>query len=178
MRRSLMILSLIGVFGLGYVVGTSGLMSASRLWAEDQAAKKESAEVKPAPPIQGISTETQTKIKAAHDALVAAADALKAENRYVVAGADVNAFSVLCGGLNAVQDLEGGQGVDPETFASLYAGAVTDDVKNKLTRDNKNQILYNGKLVQMYPISQIKRTMALRLQLAGIIPTAKPTEGK
>lgn len=44
----------------------------------------------------------------------------------------VNYFSVSVGGIDAVRDLEESRGVDPETFAGLYAGYAGPDVAKHL----------------------------------------------
>ena len=68
---------------------------------------------------------------------------------------------------DAISDLETGRGVDPETFAALYAEQATDEVRLKLTRDDQGRLLYNGKLVQMYSISRLKTAFAAKNALSG-----------
>lgn len=121
-----------------------------------------------------LSDETKKKIVTVQEALSAAAQALKDENRLVPATKTVNAFAVLCGGLNVVEDLESGRGVDPETFAALYAGDVNDELKEHLAFDSENRLTYKSKVVRIYPISRLQKLHAQRLVLTGAVaPTAE-----
>ncbi|MFO1021186.1 MAG: hypothetical protein U0903_10875 [Planctomycetales bacterium] len=178
MRRPLMLLSFLAVFALGYALGTSGWFPASTAWAQQQQDDAEKEKKKEeAALLAGISAETQAKIKAAYEALTVAADALKGDNRYATATNGVNAFAVLSGGLNALQDLDAGGGVDPETFAAIYAGNASDEVKGKLQRDSAtNKYTYNGKLIQLYPVSQLKRMYLMRQRLSGMAAPAEKEE--
>lgn len=121
-----------------------------------------------------ISDETKKKLVGVQEALSAAAQALKDENRLVPATKTVNAFAVLCGGLNVVEDLESGRGVDPETFAALYAGDANDELKEHLAFDSEGRLTYKSKVVRIYPISRLQKLHAQRLVLTGVVaPTAK-----
>ena len=79
----------------------------------------------------------------------------------------LNAFAVSCGGVNALDDLEAGNGVDPETFAGLYAGLAKPDVAAQLGRDDQGRITYKNKIVRMYPVSRLKKLFATRLKYSG-----------
>lgn len=118
-------------------------------------------------PAAGPSEEAMKKIQTAHDALKIAAEALKNESLYVPATKSLNVFGLLSGGLNAVDDLEAGRGVDPETFAALYADEGTDDVKQHLGRDEDGRLTYKNKVVRIYPISRLKRAYGQRLIMSG-----------
>ncbi|MCR9198416.1 MAG: hypothetical protein NXI04_07235 [Planctomycetaceae bacterium] len=56
----------------------------------------------------------------------------------------VNYFGVSVGGIDALKDLEEGRGVDPETFAALYAGFAVPSVARHLNM--KKQLLAGGGL--------------------------------
>ena len=118
MRRFTTFSAAFGLVGIGYVLGSVGL-PASLLLAQAnkgvQAAEEEAGDK------SGPSPETAAKIKAADDALKAAMEALQNENAsfYVPATKGLNALAITSGGVNAVEDLESGRGVDPETFAAL-----------------------------------------------------------
>lgn len=138
---------------LGYVLGSTGVLAPSAGWAQ-----QERPELLP---------ETVEKIKSAYNALSLAGSTLQQEKAYVPAMKGVNAFAILAGGLDAKQDLESGRGVDPETFAALYAGLASDDIKKDIDRDEQNRVTYKGKVVQMYPIARLKQLFEARAKLTG-----------
>lgn len=178
MRRFSVILSGLGFLLLGYLLGTAGLLAPQSLLAEAEQKKSElpadektpadkpaeaPAQVQP----QGPSKLTLEKIQIAYDALADAADALEKEGYYRAATKEVNVFAVLSGGVDAVNDLQSGNGVDPETFAAIYAGTIKPEVQELLQRDSSNHYTYDGKLVQMYPVSELRRRFIIRAQLTG-----------
>lgn len=195
MRRLSMVLLGAGLVLVGSLLGTSGALAPQAARAEAEAKKEEPAseapveakegakpeekggEEKPAEEkateqptaARGPSRETLEKIKRAYDALKEAADALEKEQYYAAATNEVNVFGVLSGGVNAIGDLESGNGVDPETFAAIYAGTIKPEVQELLQRDSSNRYTYNGKLVQMYPVSELRRRFLIRAQLTGQI---------
>ena len=103
-----------------------------------------------------LPEEVANEIRAANRALVSARDELERQRRYVVATEGVNAYLVLSGGGNAIEDLESGDGVDPETFAALYAGKAIPDVKQHLSVDDEGRLLYKNRIVRMYSKSRLK----------------------
>jgi hypothetical protein len=124
--------------------------------------------------VQSLTEESKTKIKAAADALKAAMESLQAEGRFgepAVKG--INAFAVLTGGNSSLNDLQSGGGVDPETFAALYAGLATDKVVVELGRDAEGKLTYKGRVVRMYPVSVIRAAYARRSEVTGedLLPT-------
>lgn len=147
-----------GLVAVGYVLGASGLFAPVPLAAQ------------PKPAVEGISEESASKIKAANEAMQAAVVALQADQKYVPATTGFNSFAILSGGVNAVEDLENNRGVDPETFAGLYAGLADDTIKSKLNTDAEGRITYDGKVVRLYPISRLKKLYADRDLLAGLKP--------
>ena len=84
--------------------------------------------------------------------------------------AGVNAFLVLSGGGNARQDLESGNGVDPETFAALYAGQAIPEIQEQLGLDAENRVTYGGEVVRLYSRSRLSRMFAERVKLADENP--------
>jgi hypothetical protein len=161
MRKLFTCLAAVALVGFGYVLGAGGLLSPKALFAQAEKAEPSAAET------TGASADALAKIKAADDALKAAAEALEQEGLYVPATKGLNLFAITSGGIDALKDLEGGHGVDPETFAGLYAGLATDDIVSKLGRDSENRITYNNKLVRMYPVSRLKKLFAAREAIAG-----------
>jgi hypothetical protein len=86
----------------------------------------------------------------------------------------------MVGGLNAKEDLESGRGVDPETFAALYAAAY--DLKKLnlkdesladwvdiglLDYDAEGRLTYQNKVVRIYPVSRLKKLNTQRRVLIG-----------
>ena len=155
MRRYFGFMTGCGLLAIGYLLGASGIASPGFLLAQaDEAAG-------------GPNEDNQAKVRAADDALKAAGKGLEEETIYRPATRGFNAFAITVGGIDAVQDLESGRGVDPETFAALYADRATDEVKAQLTRDADNRLLYKNKLVRMYSVSRLKQVWARRAALAG-----------
>ncbi len=144
------------LLGIGYLLGQWGVFDARPLPAQDAGTEP--------------SDETVTKIRSAQKALKDAADALQAEGRYESLTAGVNAFLVLSGGGNARQDLESGNGVDPETFAALYAGQAIPEVQEQLGWDAENRVTYGGEVVRLYSRSRLGRLFAERVKLADETP--------
>lgn len=158
MTNSLRITGALSLVALGFVLGRADLSSWNRVHAQDEQT--------------GPSEETTKKIQLANDALKAATESLKNESLYNAATKSINVFGVLTGGLNAVDDLESGRGVDPETFAALYADDATEDVKQHLGKDEDGRLTYKNKVVRIYPISRLKKAYAQRMVVTGEVKAA------
>ena len=159
-----------GLLAIGFLLGSSGLFPAVR--AQEG--------------LTGPSEDSAKKIVAANDALKAAVDQLKLESRYEVATKGINSFAVMVGGLNAKEDLESGRGVDPETFAALYAAAydlkklnIRDETLadwvdvNLLDYDAEGRLTYQNKVVRIYPVSRLKKLNTQRRVLIGEVKAEK-----
>ena len=107
-----------------------------------------------------LSESAATEIRSAGRALQAAADELQTDGLLNNAASVLSPFLVLSGGGDAVADLEAGEGVDPSTYAALYAGLAADEVKEKLTTDDDGRLLYNGKPIRMYSITRLRDRFA------------------
>ena len=167
MRTSWTIVSGVMLLVTGYFVGASGVLSPQSLFAQaDSAAKKAAKASVPAVEIN-LTDDAKAKIQAAAAALNAAKDVLTQENLYNSATKGVNAYAILTGGCNSMNDLESGRGVDPDTFAALYAGLAEDAIVSKLGRDPEDRLTYNGKLIRMYPITRLKGLNAVRSAITG-----------
>lgn len=142
-----------GLLATGYVLGATDALDLKRIDAQEQSET-------------GVSTETGKKIKAATIALRDAADALRSEGRYESITNDVNSFLVLAGGGNAREDLMSGSGVDPETFAALYAGGAIAEIQEQLAFDEENRLTFNDQVVRMYSKARLQRMIADRTKLA------------
>ncbi len=153
MRTTLRVLGCVGLVALGYVLGATGPH-----WLPGV-----NAQVSDEAP----SEQAQDKIRQAYGALRDAADILRQEGRYRTATVGINAFAVTVGGVDAIDDLEKGRGVDPETFAALYAGRAIKEVQDHLSYDDKGRLLYKNKVVRMYSVERLKKLFQERLRYAG-----------
>jgi hypothetical protein len=172
MRTSAKIAGGVALLAMGYVLGASQVLSPGTLLAQGKTRTKGGDSPQA---LQPMTDETKTKIKTAADALKAAMDSLVAEGRYpdsAIKG--TNTFTVLSGGGNSMADLQAGRGVDPETFAALYAGLASDQVIVDLGRDAEGKLTYKGRVVRMYPISVIRAAYARRGDITGedLLPTS------
>lgn len=150
MRRWQLTLFGVGMLGMGYLAGASGVLRD-----------------RPAVAQEATTSAAIDKIKLAHQALNVAADALKTEDRYDAITQGTNAFLVLAGGGNARQDLESGAGVDPETFAALYAGKAIPELQDQITKDDQGRLTFNGTVIQLYSKTRLQQIYAERLRLSG-----------
>ncbi len=137
-----------GLLGLGYLLGVSGSLSTPMANAQGGNDPKTAL---------GLQRDTIDRVKQSLDNLGAAQQALKDEGRYVPAIVGVNAFATTVGGVNAMDDLESNRAVDPETFAALYAGQATDDVKQHLGKDQEGRLTYKDKVIRMYSLAQLQK---------------------
>jgi hypothetical protein len=148
------------VFAAGYLAGQGAFrIDSGAVVAQDDAAAPAAG--------GGLSDETKAKIKAAADAMNAAVESLKLDQQWSPATKGINTFGVLTGGLNSMKDLEEGRGVDPETFAALYAGLAADEIADKIGRDEEGRVTFNGRLVRMYPVSRLKGLFGTRASNTG-----------
>ena len=143
------------VLAVGYVAGSIGLLTPADLSAQGAAAA------------QGPSEDSVEKITSSFDTMKTAASALKREGRYETATRGLNLFAVSVGGLDVKGDLEKGRGVDPETFAALYAGLETKEIEAHIDRDSQGRVTYKGKVVQMYPVRRLTQLFNERLKYSG-----------
>lgn len=164
MRTSMRVLLAGGLVAFGYFLGASQPFRAVQAQTEES------------PP----SDEAVKKIVEANDALKKAVAQLALESRYASISKDVNPYAVLVGGINVKDDLEGGHGVDPETFATLSVAAydlkknrIKDDSladwvdTNLLGYDNEGHLTYKNKVVRIYSISRLRKLNAQRMIVLG-----------
>jgi hypothetical protein len=149
---SLVVLTLLGI---GYFAGSVDLLTPAGLSAQGAAAP------------QGPSEDSVDKITSSFDTIKTAAASLKREGRYEPATRGVNMFAVSVGGLDVKGDLEKGRGVDPETFAALYAGLAATEIQEHIDKDSQGRVTYKGKVVQMYPIRRLTQLFKERLKYSG-----------
>ncbi|RPI77249.1 MAG: hypothetical protein EHM42_14010 [Planctomycetaceae bacterium] len=165
MRRSYPWLGGVCLVLVGYILGSVDLLSPARLLAQAGGDSKKAID---------LGEETQTKIRLAADALKAAADSLINEQKYQPAIKGLNTFAILSGGRNAVDDLENGAIVDPETFAALYADLASDEVAVHLGRDDKDRLTYKNKVIRIYPVQFLQQMYSQRADLTGEELTPSP----
>ncbi len=146
--------STLSLLSIGYLLGISGSLVPQVSKAQPVA----SANGDEAPPVEiSLSNESIKEIKAAHESLAQAMETLKLEGNYVPATEGVNSYLVLTGGGNAIEDLEQGTGVDPVTFAALYAGMATEEISDDLSWDDSDRLLYKNKLVRIFSVEKLKK---------------------
>lgn len=174
MRTTTWALTAGGLVAVGYILGSCNLFGIAHAQLDDVA----------------VSEEAAKKIVDAHDALKKAMEQLKLESRYESVTKGVNAYAILVGGINAREDLESGQGVDPETFAALNVAAyqlkknnIKDDSlsdwvdTNLLGYDSNGHLTYRNKVVRIYSISRMRKLNAQRMVVLGEIKENKNSDG-
>lgn len=164
MRNITRVFTAICLVALGYFMGNSRMF---------QVAHAEPAEV-------AASEDAIKRIVEAHEALKKAVSQLKLESHYESVTKAVNPYAVLVGGINAKEDLEGGHGVDPETFAALNVAVYQlkkNNIKdeqladwvdtNLLGYDSNGHVTYRNKVVRIYSISRLRQLNAQRMVVLG-----------
>ena len=120
-----------------------------------------------------------TAYQKARKSIVDLNDMFIATGQSTAAASDVNYFSVSVGGIDVQRDLEEGRGVDPETFAALYAyedqivsGAKERvfkqfgvDISQHLDSDENGRIRYKKKVVQLYSTERLNQLFNRRDEL-------------
>lgn len=77
----------------------------------------------------------------------------------------VNFFSLSVGGIDAEQDLEDGRGVDPETFAKLYADLASPKILEHLDYDELGRLRYKKNVIRLYSRERLKTLFRKRDEL-------------
>ncbi len=137
------------VFFAGYLVGISNSAGQRTLAASTQDDER-------------LSDQTLVTYKAAQLRFNELADLLEAERRYQPVSSDQNFFAVSVGGIDALRDLEEGRGVDPETFASLYAERSVPEIAEHIEIGNDGRLRYKGNIVRMYSRERLKSVFRKR----------------
>jgi hypothetical protein len=160
MRRFRNLLGMLTLVGLGYVLGSAPATRFPLVFGQEGSGT--------------LSDETTKKIEEANDRLKSAMDSLRQEGLYKPVINGLNSYAVLAGGLDSRRDLEEGKGVDPETFAALYAGDAIDEIAVDISRDEEGRLTYKNKVVRIYPISRLKRIHQQRQILTGEVKPETP----
>ena len=106
------------------------------------------------------------------DAYKKAYKSVRELNNLFVAGGEstsafggVNYFATSVGGVNAERDLEEGRGVDPETFAALYAEMASPKIAQSLDYDELGRLRYKKNVIRIYSRDRLKQLFQQRDQL-------------
>lgn len=83
-----------------------------------------------------------------------------------------NYFGISVGGVNAEQDLEEGRGVDPETFAALYADLATPKIAEHLDYDEQGRLRYKKTVIRLYSRERLRALFNERDELTVRSETA------
>lgn len=150
MKKALKVLCLLAIVSVSYLAGSSQILETTVLNAQEKPEK--------------LTKEEQERIDALMIALSTAMENMKESQKYRPAIEGVNSFAISVGGLDAIADLESGDGVDPETFAGLYAGYAVPEITENLGRDDKGRVTYKNKVVQLYSISRLKAMFTERAE--------------
>ena len=140
------------VFATGYFFGTAEVLKPHEVNAAQQLSKPLSSEI--------LLTYKQSQV-----VLDSLSDMLSAERRHRAATEGENYFAVTMGGIDSIKDLEEGRGVDPETFAALYADRALPDVAQHLETDDNGRIRYKGNIVRLYSRERLKELFRRRTEL-------------
>ncbi len=145
-------ISAFAFMAVGYFVGTAGLLDLGFVKAQD-------------PTDEDPSEAAIEKITAVYSAMKSAAEILA--DRYKPATKGLNTFAITVGGVDAYSDLQNNRGVDPETFAALYAGQAVDEIADKLDTDEQGRLTYDNRVIRMYPVARLKKLYQERLKYSG-----------
>ena len=161
MRGFVKWLSCLGLLLGGYVVGSLQLGRPSVLRAEQQA--------------EPLPNAVRDRLREADRSLSETMQVLQDEKRYVPAIQGLNSLATSAGGVDAIADLESGQGVDPETFAGLYAGQAVAEVAEHLGRDPEGRVTYKNRVVRIYSAMRLRQLFAARAEFlpAGAVTSTK-----
>lgn len=77
----------------------------------------------------------------------------------------LNYFGASVGGIDAERDLEEGRGVDPETFAALYAGLASPRIIEHLDQDELGRLRYKKNVIRIYSQERLRQLFNRRDQL-------------
>lgn len=116
------------------------------------------------PPDQ-LSNDTLKAYKKVTKAIRELNNLYVASGRSISAFDGVNYFAASVGGINAEKDLEEGRGVDPETFAAIYAGKASKAIKDNLDADELGRLRYKKNVIRLYSQERLQMMFKQRDQL-------------
>ncbi len=141
------------LLGAGYILGSNGTFQLATSVAQPPL----NADIDDNNQAVDLANETVQQIQGANATMGQAMESLRIEGKYNPATTGMNPYLILTGGGDAIADLEAGIGVDPITFAELYAGMALREVGDEITRDEQNRLLYKNKLIRMYSVDRMKK---------------------
>lgn len=112
-----------------------------------------------------ISKDVLEAYKRAHKAVRELNNLFVASGESTTVFGGVNYFATSVGGINAERDLEEGRGVDPETFAALYAEMATPRIAQHLDYDEQGRLRYKKNVIRIYSRDRLKQVFQRRDQL-------------
>lgn len=127
----------------------------------------------PTPTLQAVQDEQiQEYSKDVRLAYQKSKKALTELNNLFVAGgmttsafSGINYFAASVGGIDVEKDLEEGRGVDPETFAALYADRANAKIAEHLDYDEQGRLRYKKNVIRLYSRDRLKQVFNRRTQL-------------
>lgn len=137
------------VFGMGYLAGSSSQSQPRTVRAAAQDSER-------------LSDESLIAFKAAELQFNEFGDLLVSDERHRPVTDDQNYFAVSVGGIDAIRDLEEGRGVDPETFAALYAERSLPEIAEHIEIGKDGRLRYKGEVVRMYSRTKLKHVFQQR----------------
>lgn len=140
------------VFIAGYLAGHCVSVAPVELSAQQETAAQ-------------YSGEMLSAYRKSHKSVQDLASVFKAAGRMTSVSGGLNYFAVSVGGTDAEKDLNDGQGVDPETFAALYAERVAPSIAQHLDYDEQGRLRYKGNVIRMYSRERLHELFQLREQL-------------
>lgn len=176
MRNVSMWLVAAGCLSVGYLLGSMpGSLLLQRAVAQDADKAGDKAGSTVPKQLAQLGDDTREKIQKAVTAVTAAVEALKQEGKWTPATRNLNLTAVFNGGFNAKADLASDGGVDPETFAALYADLATDDIDLDLARNEQGLLTYKGRVIRMYNSARLRAVYNMRSDVTGEPkPAVKP----
>ena len=149
------------LLAFGYFIGASGsLMPQSSNAQPPGALGEEGAQAEIT-----LSNESVAQIQRIHESLSQLMETMSLAGTYTPATEGVNPYLILTGGGSAIDDLEQGTGVDPITFADLYAGKATQEIEDSLSWDQSKRLMYKNKLVRVYSVEKLKNRRIMQHKL-------------
>jgi len=112
-----------------------------------------------------VSKDVLDAYKRAHKAIRELNNLFVASGESTTVFGGVNYFATSVGGINAERDLEEGRGVDPETFAALYAEMATPRIAQHLDFDEQGRLRYKKNVIRIYSRDRLKQLFQRRDQL-------------
>jgi hypothetical protein len=142
------------VFGLGIIAGSHSFAPITHLQANQDAEQATQ-----------FSSEVVDAYGKANKGVRELTNLFVANGNSTSAFGGMNYFGASVGGIDAERDLEEGRGVDPETFAALYADQASAKVSQHLDYDAEGRLRYKKNVIRIYSRDRLKQLFDLREQL-------------